>query len=358
MQGPLELQRVHVAYGETQVVRGVSLVLGPGEIGCLLGPSGCGKTTLLRAIAGFETVRQGHILVTGQKVSLPGYTLEPEKRGIGMVFQDFALFPHLSVARNIEFGISHLPAGQRRKRVDELLRLVALPDIGSCYPHELSGGQQQRVALIRALAPRPALLLLDEPFSSMDVDLRESLAREVRDILKREKTSALLVTHDQSEAFAMADRIAVMEEGSIRQWDSAYNLYHKPADRFVAGFIGQGVWLPILRDSNSVLQSEFGPLFPSTSEMPHLSDLDSAGDTQLEMLLRPDDVVRRDDGVPAEVMYKSFRGADILYRLRLPSGTDILYITKGHNDLPLGASIPVAIEMNELVLFTDQDGAG
>jgi len=352
MHYPLELQQVHVAYGETRVVRGVSLVLQPGEIGCLLGPSGCGKTTLLRAIAGFEPVRKGHILIRGEKVSEAHYTLVPEKRGIGMVFQDFALFPHLSVARNIEFGIAHLPAGERRSRVEELLRLVELPHIGGCYPHELSGGQQQRVALIRALAPKPALLLLDEPFSSMDVDLRESLAREVRHILRREKTSALLVTHDQSEAFAMADRIAVMQEGVIRQWDSAYNLYHNPVDRFVAGFIGQGVWLPILRDSGGMLQSEFGPLVPDSSELPHQYGTEVVGDRALEMLLRPDDVVRRDDGVPAEVIEKSFRGADILYRLRLPSGTDILYITKGHNDLPVGASLPVAIQMNELVLFT------
>lgn len=352
MPDPLELRQVAIAYGETPVVQGVSMVLGSGEIGCLLGPSGCGKTTLLRAIAGFEPVREGAILIRGEQVSRPGYTLVPEKRGIGMVFQDFALFPHLDVARNIEFGIAHLPASERRNRVNELLHLVSLPNIGSCYPHELSGGQQQRVALIRALAPKPALLLLDEPFSSMDVDLRENLAREVRQILRSEQTSALLVTHDQSEAFAMADRIAVMQEGCIRQWDSAYNLYHKPADRFVAGFIGQGVWLPLLRDSTGVLRSEFGPLFPDTVEMPHQSKGEPGGEMVLEMLLRPDDVVRSEDGVPAEVIDKSFRGAEILYRLRLPSGTDILYITKGHNDLPVGTSIPVSIEMNELVLFT------
>ncbi|MCP5416257.1 MAG: ABC transporter ATP-binding protein [Chromatiaceae bacterium] len=357
MLSPLELQQVQVAYGETAVVQGVSLVLAPGEISCLLGPSGCGKTTLLRAIAGFEPVRRGHILISGQKVSLPGHTLAPERRGIGMVFQDFALFPHLSVARNIEFGIAHLPLPQRRERVDELLRLVALPNIGDCYPHQLSGGQQQRVALIRALAPKPALLLLDEPFSSMDVDLRENLAREVRQILRSEQTSALLVTHDQNEAFAMADRIAVMHQGRIRQWDSAYNLYHKPADRFVAGFIGQGVWLPVLRGTDQRLYSEFGPLLPDGTGTPQFA-AGIASEQELEMLLRPDDVVRQQGGLPAEVVERSFRGADILYRLRLPSGTHILYITKGHNDLPLGATLPVAIKMNELVLFNSEEGEG
>jgi len=351
MRKPLELLQVEVGYGDDLVVRGVSLVLGEGEIGCLLGPSGCGKTTLLRAVAGFEPVRAGHILIRGEKMSMPGFSLAPEKRGIGMVFQDFALFPHLSVMRNIEFGISHLPAAKRRSRVQELLQLVELPHVGDSYPHELSGGQQQRVALCRALAPRPALLLLDEPFSSMDVDLRESLAREVRRILRSENTSALLVTHDQSEAFAMADRIAVMQQGVIRQWDSAYNLYHKPADRFVAGFIGQGVLLPVLRDAEGVLRSELGPLFPDAAQ-PVQTAADDTDDVPLEMLLRPDDVVWREGGMACEVIEKSFRGAEILYRLRLPSGTDILYITKGHNDLPVGASIPVSIEMNELVLFS------
>lgn len=351
MPNPLELRQVEVGYGDELVVRGVSLVLGEGEIGCLLGPSGCGKTTLLRAIAGFEPVRAGHLLVRGEKMSMPGFTLAPERRGIGMVFQDFALFPHLSVTRNIEFGVPHLPAIERRNRVRELLQLVELPHVGDCYPHELSGGQQQRVALCRALAPRPALLLLDEPFSSMDVDLRESLAREVRRILRNEKTSALLVTHDQSEAFAMADRIAVMQQGVIRQWDSAYNLYHRPADRFVAGFIGQGVLLPVLRDADGQLRSELGPLFPATVQ-PAQAVADSTEEVPLELLLRPDDVVRQDGGVGCEIIEKYFRGAEILYRLRLPSGNDILYITKGHNDLPVGASIPVSIEMNELVLFS------
>jgi iron(III) transport system ATP-binding protein len=343
MQSPLEIDRVHVAYGDKFVVKGVSLRLDPGEIGCLLGPSGCGKTTLLRAIAGFEAVRRGRIGVAGSEVSSPSVSLAPERRGVGMVFQDFALFPHLTVAANIGFGLTRLPREQRRARVEELLQLVELPGTGDSYPHQLSGGQQQRIALARALAPRPALLLLDEPFSSMDVELRESLARQVRGILKRERTSALLVTHDQSEAFALADRIAVMEQGMIRQWDSAYNLYHNPADRFVAGFIGQGVWLPVRRDSAGVLQSEFGPLETRVGPSEAL--------TEMELLLRPDDVVMGVPGLEVEVVEKSFRGAEILYRLRLPSGVEVLYITKGHNDMQPGERLRVRLEMDVEVLF-------
>ncbi|MCB1758220.1 MAG: ABC transporter ATP-binding protein [Gammaproteobacteria bacterium] len=343
MRSPLEIDRVHVAYGDTPVVKGVSLKLEPGEIGCLLGPSGCGKTTLLRAIAGFEPLRRGSVVVDGRVISSTTTTLAPERRGVGMVFQDFALFPHLSVAANIGFGLSRLGREQRQARIDELLRLVDLPEVRDYYPHQLSGGQQQRIALARALAPRPALLLLDEPFSSMDVELRETLARQVRQILKRERTSALLVTHDQSEAFAMADRIAVMEHGMIRQWDSAYHLYHNPADRFVAGFIGQGVWLPVKRDAQGVLQSEFGPL--TTRVGP------SEAVTEMELLLRPDDVVKGGPGLEAEVVEKAFRGAEILYRLRLPSGVEVLYITKGHNDMQPGERLTVRLEMDVEVLF-------
>ncbi len=343
MRKPLEIDNVHIAYGDTQVVRGVSLGLEAGEIGCLLGPSGCGKTTLLRAIAGFEPLCSGKIRLEGRTLSTQTKVLAPEKRGIGMVFQDFALFPHLSVSRNIGFGLGGLPASRRQARIEELLKLVALPGIADCYPHQLSGGQQQRVALVRALAPQPSLLLLDEPFSSMDGGLRESLAREVRKILKAEGTTALLVTHDQTEAFAMADRIAVMDLGKVRQWGTAFDLYHRPVDRFVAGFVGQGVMLPVLRDSRGVLQSELGPLPGQVS----LGD----SDTPMDMLLRPDHLVYREDGLMCEIVERSFRGAECLYRLRLPSGNEVLYETRGRKVLAIGSMLPIALGDIEPVLF-------
>ena len=242
----LELRQLDIQYpgSPSPAVRGVNLGLRSGDIGVLIGPSGCGKTTLLRAVAGLEPVSGGQILLSQRVVSEKGHTKPAERRRIGMVFQDYALFPHMDVGRNVGFGIAHLPKTERQKRVAEVLELVGLTGSDTRFPHELSGGQQQRVALARALAPKPDLLLLDEPFSNLDIDLRERLALEVRNILKAAQATALLVTHDQLEAFAIGDVIGVMNEGQLHQWDDAYSLYHRPATRFVADFIGHGVFTP------------------------------------------------------------------------------------------------------------------
>lgn len=344
MTSPLELENVHVSYGDLEVVSDVSLSLKSGEVGCLLGPSGCGKTTLLRAIAGFEPVHKGKIIVGGVCISQPGEVRPPEKRGIGMVFQDFALFPHLSVEQNITFGLSSWSKADRKARVKSLLDLVELPDIGDKRPHQLSGGQQQRVALVRAMAPRPSLFLLDEPFSSMDAELREGLAREVRNILNEEGITSLLVTHDQMEAFAMADRIAVMKSGLVRQWDTSYNLYHKPVDRFVAGFVGQGVMLPVLTDDNGMLQSELGEIDASDA-------ISHENGRHFELLLRPDDVIQKEDGVICDVVGRSFRGSETLYRLRLPSGLIVLYITHGKDNFEIGSTLTIGLKLDVPVLF-------
>lgn len=223
--------------GRTPVVNELSLVLEKGHIGCLLGASGCGKTTVLRAIAGFEPVRSGRIVLGDNVLSEPGYLMAPEKRNVGMMFQDYALFPHLNVEQNISFGLRRWDRQRKSARTHELLELVGLQGSGQRYPHELSGGQQQRVALARALAPEPGLLLLDEPFSNLDVDTRERLAFEVREILKETGHTALLVTHNQAEAFAIADRIGVMKDGGIAQWGSPWCLHHEPNSPFVADFI-------------------------------------------------------------------------------------------------------------------------
>ena len=220
----LSLTDLSCGYADQPIVQQLNLHLNSGDIGCLLGPSGCGKTTTLRAIAGFEPILKGSITLAGEVISRPKFTLAPEKRRIGMVFQDYALFPHLSVEKNIAFGIRKHPDAERITQ--ELLELVKLGGLGKRYPHELSGGQQQRVALARALAPEPRLLLLDEPFSNLDGELRRRLSQEVRDILKHRGTSAILVTHDQEEAFAMSDSIGVFNKCRLEQWDSPFNLYH------------------------------------------------------------------------------------------------------------------------------------
>jgi iron(III) transport system ATP-binding protein len=261
----LDVSQLSVHYaGRTQpAVDQVSFSLQAGEIGVLIGPSGCGKTTLLRAVAGLERATAGSIRLAGDMVSSPQVHLPPEARRIGMVFQDYALFPHLDVAGNVGFGLAHLPTAERRARVQEALDLVGLGQSGHLHPHQLSGGQQQRVALARALAPKPRLLLLDEPFSNLDVDLRERLAHEVRGILKAAGATALFVTHDQLEAFAIGDRIGVMHEGRLQQWDEAYALYHRPATRFVAEFIGHGVFAHAqisLRESHVVVSTALGEL--------------------------------------------------------------------------------------------------
>jgi iron(III) transport system ATP-binding protein len=243
MAASVDVAGLEHAYGTHPVVRGMSFSLAAGGIGCLLGPSGCGKTTVLRCLAGFEPVRAGTIALSGRVVSSTERVVPPEARGIGMVFQDYALFPHLDVMRNVAFGLGKAAPAERDKRTRRMLELVGLADAGGAYPHELSGGQQQRVALARALAPEPELLLLDEPFSNLDVDLRERLSVEVRAILKDAGITAILVTHDQHEAFAIADEVGVMTEGRIEQWDTAYDIYHRPRTRFVADFIGQGVFV-------------------------------------------------------------------------------------------------------------------
>ena len=238
----LELDRIRLAYdtpqGPRPVVQDLSLTLPAGHIGCLLGQSGCGKTTILRAIAGFEPVRAGHIALEGTVISSATLQVAPEHRRVGMMFQDYALFPHLTAAQNVAFGLRKLMnKTERVARVKEMLDLVGLSAAADSYPHEISGGQQQRVALARALAPSPDLLLLDEPFSNLDVDTRERLAFEVRDILKSTGHTAILVTHNQAEAFAIADRIGVMNEGHVVQWDTPYNLHHHPANDFVRDFV-------------------------------------------------------------------------------------------------------------------------
>lgn len=342
----LVLRGVDVAYGERLVAQAIDFALTSGEIACLLGPSGCGKTTLLRAIAGFEPVVAGEIWLHGRRVSAPGETLAPERRRVGMLFQDFALFPHLSVAGNIGFGLRDGSNSRKRARVVELLELIGLAGAGERYPHELSGGMQQRVALARALAPRPEALLLDEPFSSLDAERREQLAREIRDLLKREGVTAVLVTHDQHEAFAMADVIGVMSEGRIRQWGRAFDLYHEPADRFVADFIGQGARLRGTVLDGCRVATELGEL---SCSRPH--DLPSG--VTVEVLVRPDDLAH-DEASPvrAQILERAFRGADFLYRLRLPSGAEVLSLAPSHQEHAVGDRIGVSARtMRHLVLF-------
>lgn len=341
----LRLDHVRQSYGRQIVIQDLSLALEKGEIGCLLGASGCGKTTVLRCIAGFETISSGEIWLNGICVSSTDFFIPPEQRQIGMVFQDYALFPHLTVMENIGFGLHCQSQPERKRRVDELLHVVRLADAAKQYPHELSGGQQQRVALARALAPRPALLLLDEPFSNLDVSLREQLSLEVRDIIKEQGTTAILVTHDQAEAFAIADKIGVMHQGEIQQWDTAFNLYHRPVNRFVANFIGQGVFVAGTVVDAQHVAIELGTL---TGKVP----AQCAQNCLVDVLLRPDDIVHDDmSALSATVIHKAFRGADILYALRLDSGAEVLALIPSHHNHKIGEKIGIKLEVDHIVAF-------
>ncbi|MDR7120849.1 ABC transporter ATP-binding protein [Rheinheimera soli] len=343
----LVLQQLSIAYGPATVVKDVSLTLQQGQIGCLLGPSGCGKTSLLRAIAGFEPVQTGSVLLAGVALSKPDQLINPEQRRIGMVFQDFALFPHLTVAQNIAFGVKKKPKAQQQQIVADLLALVGLPTLGERYVHQLSGGQQQRVALARALAPEPEVLLLDEPFSGLDADLREALAQDIRGIIKQRGISALMVTHDQFEAFAMADQIGVMQHGKLQQWGSAYELYHQPANRFVADFVGHGALLKgeVLADGQ--VCTALGIFTQTESEF-------TSGAT-VDLLVRPDDIVHDDEsGFTAKVVGKSFRGSHILYSLELEGAEQVYCLAPSHHNHQLQSRIGIKLELDHLVLFQAQ----
>jgi len=330
----------------------VTLGLHSGEIGVLIGSSGCGKTSLLRAVAGLEQASAGEIRLAQSVVSSAHEHVAPEARQIGMVFQDFALFPHLTVYDNVSFGLNKQRPAERQARVREVLTLVGLSSSAQRYPHELSGGQQQRVALARALAPKPQLLLLDEPFSNLDVELRERLALEVRGILKEAQTTALFVTHDQMEAFAIGDVIGVMSEGRLHQWDDAYTLYHRPATRFVAEFIGHGVFTPaILRKENNqvVVHTAMGDLVDVADSLSPLQPPEGACD----VLLRADDIVHDDDApVKAEIIRKSFRGSEFLYTLRLRTGEMVMAHVPSHHDHKLGEWIGIRAEVDHVVTFS------
>jgi iron(III) transport system ATP-binding protein len=342
----LTLDNLACGYHQQAVVKDLSLELAAGEIACLLGPSGCGKTTTLRAIAGLEPVTGGSIHIQGRQVSSRSRQLPPEKRGLGMVFQEHALFPHLTVADNVAFGLRKQPREQQRLRVSECLDRVRLSGMGDRYPHELSGGQQQRVALARALAPRPALLLLDEPFASLDLDLRRALARELGDILRQENVTALLVTHDQEEAFALADRVGVMHQGQLEQWDTPYNIYHAPANRFVAEFAGYGSFLRgEVMDENTVRTS--------LGELTGRSNTALKPGSNVDVLLRPEDVIADESAhLALPVTRRQFTGATILYHLRVGAAETLLCQTDSHTNVVEGDALHVRLGTKHLVTFS------
>ena len=358
------VQELIVGYDDTIIVNGLSLDLKQGEIGCFLGYSGCGKTTALRAIAGLEQSRGGKIFLNNQRLTeqttRTKFAVAPAKRGMGMVFQDYALFGHLSVAKNIAFGLNKWSAADKKARIKEMLALVELTEHADKRPSELSGGQQQRVALARALAPKPKLLLLDEPFSNLDVVLRESLAMNVRDILKRTNTTAILVTHDQNEAFALADKVGVMDKGKLVQWATPSELYHEPISPFVAEFVGEGAMIDgIIKEGH--VETALGDIYRrmevyDESGQPLYCEYDYPNGTPIKVLVRPDDIVHDDESTQtALVVGRVFRGANYLYRLQLSDGQTVLSLVASHHNHEIGSQIGILPILEHVVVFDEKD---
>ena len=331
---------------KSKILTDVNFDLDESEIGCILGPSGCGKTSLLRAIAGFENINSGSILKDGVCISNSLENTSVQNRKMGMVFQDYALFPNMDVKTNIAFGLKNNTKKEKENRVNYLLDMVGLKQYKDKYPHELSGGEQQRVALIRALAPSPDVLLLDEPFSNIDADIKEELVTDVRDLLKELSITSIIVTHDQYEAFNIADKVAIMNNGKVEQVGNAYDIYHKPINKFVADFIGLGVFIPITRNQNGELETPLGLI--EKNKLPQ-TNFDSK---DLEMLLRPDDIIHNDESdTMAVVVEKQFRGAEFLYKLLYNDQYPLLCFAPSHHNHKIGESIGIQLEMEHYVIF-------
>ncbi|SHF96676.1 iron(III) transport system ATP-binding protein [Microbulbifer donghaiensis] len=337
MQPLLTVTDLECRYGNKVILESVSFALNEGEIACLLGPSGCGKTTLLHAIAGFQPVYRGKISLAGNTISTPAAITPPEQRRIGVVFQDYALFPHLTLEQNIAFGLKSLARAERESRVRELLQLVRLENFARQYPHQLSGGQQQRVALARALAPRPRLLLMDEPFSNLDTELRRSLASEVRHILREEGTAAVIVTHDRSEAFVAGDKLGVLSGGLLQQWDAPENIYRQPNNAAVARIVGDGALLEGKLLQPNLIETALGKV--------HLPTAIETSGQKLEVFVRSEDIVpgEHSEAVTAQVIARDFLGSNTLYKFRLPDGRVIEAALGAEYQFLPGSEVPLRI---------------
>ena len=340
----LEIEDVSLSIEGNLILDNLSLNIDEHEIISLIGPSASGKSSLLRIIAGFENISSGKVKLNGLIVDDRSTIVQPQNRNIGIIFQDLALFPHLSCKDNIIFGITNYSEDHKRQRLDRLCNLLDITSIKDKFPHEISGGQQQRIAIARALAPGPEILLLDEPFSALDEELKETLIHDVKNLLKEEKITTIVITHNIKEAFQLSDKIAFLDNKKIIQFDTAYNLYHKPYTKEIANFCGIGSFIKgTVIDSNHV-STILGDLFGDTSKYKVGSNV--------SVMIRPDDIIHDDNSSQsAKVLEKIFFGSDFLYRLELTEGEKIFCYTPSHHNHAINEVIGIKPVIDHLILF-------
>ena len=342
----LKLEKVNITLDSKVVLKNVNLKVGDGDIVSLMGSSASGKTSLIRSIAGFHNITSGSIYIDEQIVDDSKKRESASRRNVGVIFQDLALFPHLTVRENICFGLNKLSKKQQLDRAEKLEQILDIVDIHNRYPDQISGGQQQRVAIARAIAPGPKLLLLDEPFSALDYELKDGLMNDIKKLIKSEKITAILITHSAEEAFKMSDKIAFISENTIMQYANPYDLYHKPVSKEIANFFGISSYIKATVMDSSHLSSIFGDLVASTEGY-------NTGD-EVRMLVRPDDIIHDDDAIAsAKVIEKTFRGSDFLYRLELKDKQTVFCYAPSHHNHSMNEVIGVKLDLDHLIVFED-----
>lgn len=341
----LEIEDVSLSIEGNLILDNLSLNIDEHEIISLIGPSASGKSSLLRIIAGFENISSGKVKLNGLIVDDRSTIVQPQNRNIGIIFQDLALFPHLSCKDNIIFGITNYSENHKRQRLDRLCNLLDITSIKDKFPHEISGGQQQRIAIARALAPGPEILLLDEPFSALDEELKETLIHDVKNLLKEEKITTIVITHNIKEAFQLSDKIAFLDNKKIIQFDTAYNLYHKPYTKEIANFCGIGSFIKGTVIDNNHVSTILGDLFGDTSKYKVGSNV--------SVMIRPDDIIHDDNSSQsAKVLEKIFFGSDFLYKLELSEGEKIFCYTPSHHNHAINEVIGIKPVIDHLILFS------
>ena len=340
----LNLQSVKIALDSKVILDDVNLKIDTGEIVSLMGSSASGKTSLIRSIAGFHNILSGVIQIDGQIVDDSIRRSDVAMRNVGVIFQDLALFPHLTVRENICFGLNNIDSAQQQNRAKKLEDLLDIENITNRYPNQISGGQQQRVAIARAIAPKPNLLLLDEPFSALDYELKDNLMNDIMKLIKSENITAILITHSAEEAFKMSDKIAFISNNTITQFANPYDIYHRPVSKEIANFFGISSYIKAKITDSSHINCILGDFVGMVDQFNK--------DDEVDLLIRPDDIIHDDDSLfSAKVTEKTFRGSDFLYELELKDGQKIFCYAPSHHNHQVNEVIGIKLDLDHLVIF-------